>query len=360
MSEVVFILGAGASKEAGAPLMVDFLEKADELRKSNRAGENAGELKPDFDAVFNVISALQPVHSKSELDLDNIESVFAAFEMGRLINRLPDLSKNNSDSLLLSMKRLIYKTLEKTILYPVRNNHVYPPNSYHKFAELITKLNADANNNRCSIITFNYDIALDYALSFNTHPANYCLSENFKQGHINLFKLHGSLNWAKCSKCGEIVPLTIQNYFQKYHFPFLHDAKSVCLDFASKLSSSGLMHCQEYIKSEPLIVPPTWNKMSYQQDLSKVWSHAASELTNAESIFVLGYSLPDSDLFFRYFFALGSVGPTRIKRFWVFDPDKERVLPRFQNLVGAGTKTKFSFHALPFSEAINFIAQNFQ
>ncbi|MFA5146951.1 MAG: hypothetical protein WC515_06245 [Candidatus Omnitrophota bacterium] len=355
MSEIVFILGAGASKEAGAPLMADFLEKADELRKT----DNLGEYKSDFDDVFNAISALQPVHSKSELNLDNIESVFAAFEMGQLINMLPNLSKNNTDSLLLSMKRLIYKTLEKTILFPVEDQNIYPPNSYNDFVELITKLNANANHNRCSIITFNYDIGLDYALNFHDHPANYCLSEDFKQGFVNLFKLHGSVNWAKCSKCGEIVPFSISDYFKNHHFHFLHGIESVHLDFVSKLSTSGLTHCQELIKSEPVIVPPTWNKMLHQQDLSKVWSRAAAELRNAENIFILGYSLPDSDLFFRYFFALGSVGPTRIKRFWVFDPNETTVLPRFRSLVGAGIKTKFDFQPLSFGGAIGFITKQF-
>jgi hypothetical protein len=33
MSEIMFVLGAGASKEAGAPLMGEFLDAADDIRK---------------------------------------------------------------------------------------------------------------------------------------------------------------------------------------------------------------------------------------------------------------------------------------------------------------------------------------
>lgn len=40
MSEIVFILGAVASKEAGAPLVAEFLDKAGELRKEGKI-ENA-------------------------------------------------------------------------------------------------------------------------------------------------------------------------------------------------------------------------------------------------------------------------------------------------------------------------------
>ena len=357
MSEIVFILGAGASKEAGAPLMADFLDKADELRR----GGELNQFKPDFDRVFNAISALQSVHSKAELDLDNIESVFAAFEMGRLINRLPGMSDDDIESLLVSIRRLILITLEKTVTYPVRDGNIYPNNSYNSFAELVNILNDDGKQNRCSIITFNYDLALDYALNFSSHPADYCLSETTKPGYTSLMKLHGSLNWARCSKCKEIIPYDFHAFFQKYSFPFLgeREIQFVRLELGSKLASSGLKHCEEDIKSGPVIVPPTWNKTEYHQGLSKVWSRAASELSDAENIFISGYSLTESDLFFRYLFALGSVGQTRIKRFWVFDPDEENVRHRFEKLIGSGSKAKFVFKKQTFGEAINLISGEF-
>ena len=39
MSQVVIILGAGASKAAGAPLMADFLDTAFSLWKTNQVRE---------------------------------------------------------------------------------------------------------------------------------------------------------------------------------------------------------------------------------------------------------------------------------------------------------------------------------
>ena len=73
MSRNVFILGAGASFDAGGPLMTDFLDVAGDLYRSDRSSFK------DFEPVFSAISALSAAHSKSILDLDNIESVFAAF-----------------------------------------------------------------------------------------------------------------------------------------------------------------------------------------------------------------------------------------------------------------------------------------
>jgi NAD-dependent SIR2 family protein deacetylase len=353
MSEIVFILGAGASKHTGAPLMVDFLGKADELRKA----EKVGEFKPDFDLVFDAISKLQIVHSKSELDLDNIESVFAAFEMGRLINRLPQISTDRIKTLIVSIKRLILKTLEQTITYPVRDKKILPTSYYNAFAELINDLNQEGIQNRCSIITFNYDLALDHALNFNGHPPDYCLLESQeKKGHIPILKLHGSLNWTRCSKCGEIIPLDLNDFFQKHGSRLFSEKKSVILPMGSLLSSSDIKHCNQEVEPEPIIIPPTWNKTEHHQHLSKVWSRAASELSEAEKIFVSGYSLPESDYFFRFLFALGSAGQTRIKSFYVFDPD-EAVADRFKTLISQDTKKKFRHPKIRFEDAIEAIRQ---
>lgn len=51
MSEIVFILGAGASKETGALLIKEFLNVANQLNRS----ENLEEFKSDFDKVGDVI-----------------------------------------------------------------------------------------------------------------------------------------------------------------------------------------------------------------------------------------------------------------------------------------------------------------
>ena len=55
-----------------------------------------------------------------------------------------------------------------------------------------------------------------------------------------------------------------------------------------------------------MIVPPTWNKTEYHSNLSHVWHEAAVELGSARNIYVFGYSLPETDSFFRYLFALGT------------------------------------------------------
>jgi hypothetical protein len=96
---------------------------------------------------------------------------------------------------------------------------------------------------------------------------------------------------------------------------------------------------------DPVMVPPSWNKTQYHLQISNIWKIAAQELGKAESIFVIGYSLPESDIFFRYLFALGATSDTRIDKFWIFNPDKENTVePRFDKIVGTGIRERYKFH----------------
>src|SRR5689334_12065685 len=113
MSEVVFILGAGASKHAGVPMMAEFLDKARELY----AADDIGAYRSDFERVFRVISGLQRVHSKSELDLVNLESVFGAFDMQKLLGTDPDAPANVD-----SMIRVIARTIDRTMSLPMNTD----------------------------------------------------------------------------------------------------------------------------------------------------------------------------------------------------------------------------------------------
>ena len=70
MAKTVFILGAGASADAGAPLMATFLDRAREEWRDEGTQD-----APAFAAVFDGISHLRLVHSKSKMDFTNIESV---------------------------------------------------------------------------------------------------------------------------------------------------------------------------------------------------------------------------------------------------------------------------------------------
>jgi len=363
MSEVVFILGAGASHKAGVPLMSNFLDVAHDLWKMGYVSD----AERSFEAVFNGISALKGVHSNSQLDIHNVESVFAAFEMIKTLGNFERYdTPEKIDGLISAMKTVIVKTIEETFALPASGPDVQAPPPYDSFTAIVRFLREDATPPRSvSVITFNYDMALDYAFYRNQVKVDYALDDEGPVSGIPLLKLHGSLNWAHCSGCKCIAPWPLESYLSQHQWdtPLLYALEDMVQSFKLSIGSNigEFEHCGFRVRGEPVIVPPTWNKSDYHRDLSPVWSRAAKELHDAEYIFVIGYSLPPSDAFFRYLYALGTAGEGVLKRFWVFDPDPE-VGRRFCELLGPGALQRFrSFHKTSgtFEEAIDTVLEAF-
>lgn len=72
MSDVFLFWELVLQKQCGAPLMADFLDVASHLLHSGKVNDK----KAVFEKVFQAIGAMQAVHSKAQLDLTNIESIF--------------------------------------------------------------------------------------------------------------------------------------------------------------------------------------------------------------------------------------------------------------------------------------------
>jgi NAD-dependent SIR2 family protein deacetylase len=342
VSRTVFIVGAGASAESGGPVMATFLDYAYNLRRNANAKLSKRQ-QDSLDLVFKGISALQVAHSKSDLDLNNLESVFGAFEMARLAGRLPPLSKEEVEELNPAMRLLIVTALEKSIRFPVVNRaQVRAPHPYHDFGEVLISRIAGSDLGPISFITFNYDLALDYLLHFRREQVDYCFNDE-PQGGVPLMKLHGSVNWARCTSCQKTAPWSLNDFFMKHDWNrAFWDDKTREVEFNVGALLKQYEHCSgQACEPDPVIVPPTWNKSEYPQ-VANVWKHAARHLADAENIIVIGYSLPDADQFFRYLFAVGTIGDARPQRFWVIDPDNSgRIETRFQNLLGPYFESRF-------------------
>jgi hypothetical protein len=358
MAKNVFILGAGASKEAGAPLMAEFLDVARDLLASGELKEPQD--KASFEKVFEAIQRFRSIHYKSYIDLDNIEAVFGAFEMARLLKGSVNYSADEIETIIKSIKTLISKTIELTMKYSLDRSRISPSPAYDAFANLVAQLGNKNGKYESSVLTFNYDLGLDVALYSNRIGVDYAFPPDGNLGTFKLLKLHGSLNWGICSneKCGLIVPWYLDHFFQDHSYEDMgNEARWVILDIASRLTEHK--HCNNILNPEPVIVPPTWNKTEYHGILREVWAQAGRELSEAENIIVIGYSHPVSDSFFRYLFALGSVGDANIKRFWVFDPaEGDEVEGRFRELIGPGIDKRFRMFKKPFSKAIGIIEEN--
>lgn len=352
----VFIFGAGASKEAGAPVMKDFLDKADEIFRINT---NDNIFCEPFKDVFDSLAKLRTIYAKSYLDLDNIEILFGAIEMASFLEKLGDMSVDNLKKLRKSIVKVIVKTLENFINFPIKDGEINPPSNYDEFVKLLKDCVEGAQRkivNKFSFISFNYDICLDYALDFHREKYDYGLTDNIPNDCYALIKLHGSINWGLCTTCNEISPLRVKR-IKDFIDREIKSRGFYNYCISSSLNKNSHSSCNNCFDEIPAIVPPTWNKASYYNQIINVWKNAIKILNDAENIFIIGYSLPETDSFFRYLFALGIDSLKRIKSIWVFNPDETNVKPRFKELIGKGIENRFHFEAKKFSESIQTIKE---
>jgi hypothetical protein len=342
--------------------MWDFLDQAQDLWAR---GEIRPEDREHFERVFDVVGALQIANSKARVDLVNIESVFNTLEMAKLVQAFPRTERQTTpEQAIQSLRVVIAATLEETTKFPyARGRGLAAPEPYPAFAELVRHLQRTAHPpHSVAVLTFNYDVCLDLALALAGVGYDYCLDPQTRPGVgvVPLLKLHGSLNWAiRDTQALEVVPWRMENFVQLLNAALFDDGLRYVLRprehfraFSDRvLGGAGL-------KDSPFIVPPTWNKSDHHMAIQPVWKRAAEELSGAANIFVVGYSLPETDGFFKGLYALGTIGPQPLRRFWVVDPS-DTVSTRFKSLLGAGADGRFQHLQMAFTQGIAHMRQPF-
>ena len=363
MAETVFILGAGASHLAGVPVMKDFLDRADELRSLGQVDASA------FDLVFDGIAELENTQGKAKIETDNIEEVFGAFEMARMLGRLGDFDGAKVDGLVAALKLLIVQTIETRMKLYADQDELLPPRPYGGFAKLLRDLCEHSNYMRTAVLTFNYDVALEYGLYRYSIPYFYHLSEPSNPNVIDVLKLHGSLSWIRCTNCQLRRVLDFPTIFSTFRSHFVSGNPipkiratandGVTMPIATTFAQFGCPSCSHAQAGAAELVPPTWNKTSYQGDILNVWKRAGLHLSVAKNVVIIGYSFPETDQFFKHLFAVGTIGKNRFKNILVVNPDG-RLKPRYEQLLGPTSAKKFEFLAETFEDAIPLIRQRLE
>jgi len=303
----VFILGAGFSVAAGAPVIRDFLDISRELFDDPESGLDPEE-RQLFQKVFEFKKKVAQAREKFEIDLDNIEELFGLVEMSHRLN--PDAADTRDATVYLIAKTLElatarckhrpsivfdgargYSTANRWVEWVDRQSGTedFECDIYRHFALLLAGRYDDpkkVQSRSNAVITFNYDIVLDDALKKAGILPAYGLANDPNEKGVPLLKLHGSTNWVVCKSC--LKP-------------------SVWQEGATSLFPFGSIQCRHCGKSHwrLLLVPPSWDKSEYQDIMRPVWARAVKELQTATRICIIGYSMPASDSFFRYLLTLG-------------------------------------------------------
>ena len=193
---IVFLIGAGASADAGMPLVSCLTT---EIREQLRLLPDInGEIRPEFPKLFDAIA-----HEDQEV-LTNYERFF---EWISLINRsqvdpFRKLIRFDLDQYLLDAAPFLAWSIKKPIwkFFSLRHNcSTYQPGYFSKLGGFLPE------RSRLKVFTTNYDLCIEDAcracgieVVTGFHPRTGQWSPSLFRGRspgINLYKLHGSLNW---------------------------------------------------------------------------------------------------------------------------------------------------------------------
>lgn len=273
-NKTVYILGAGFSNRAGCPTLDQFTNKGVLKEIESKIRRNKKELSK-FKQIHKFI--------KNRIDegycKDNIEDILnhvaaASFlELGSWFE-LEDELYFASD-IFNDLQWYIVKTLEQTTKSKL-------PKEYLDFVKKEVKIND-------TIITFNYDLVFENSASELNRKINYYLGKKTLKASILVLKLHGSVNWILCQRCKRA---------------FKANNKYAVLE--SGLNSLKCPGCKSK-KVEGAIIPPVLFKDTYYTGWIKdLWLKAFDELSTANKVVFIGFSMSENDAYARTLFKIGS------------------------------------------------------
>lgn len=219
------------------------------------------------------------------------------------------------------------------------------------------------NEKRTWVVTFNYDTVLERIcflclkdesgknrpdLIFNSYrvplaPIQFRRAGVFggsEEYMFDLVKLHGSINWFYSGW---------EQFPGEQIYCRLVDSKSPYKDYVSEDSDRGVSQKEleelEMLLSDkvPLIIPPVAEKSRFyaNQTVRYLWGKAREYLKEAEEIYVIGYSLPDTDLTTKLLLQAACAGQT--KTVYIVNNDmtgKNNLLRRYRDAFPQGTSIK--------------------
>ena len=279
----VFILGAGFSKA-----IYDEMPTMDELSSAVRTilKENSVPVPDALDKLGNNIELWMTYLSHSQPWLKTHRNYFNKSFAGQLRDQIKEIIEAKTEAAAQSV----------------------PPN-------WLTSLIRSWHEQRATIITLNYDTLIERA-SRNLHITDEIMGVHASQMYPPYFaniaarsgvalwggedietfsylKLHGSTNWYYSGR---------DNFYGETIF--FADVPALGSNDSAQEAELKVADLQALSRDkETLIIPPVTEKTTYfnSETIRGLWHKAGLALSNATRVFVIGYSLPDSDVGMRLF-----------------------------------------------------------
>lgn len=211
-----------------------------------------------------------------------------------------------------------------------------------KLFSYIRDTNTQAKEDFITTITTNYDFLIewnlleygeaknvssliDYGFSWREPVDNDDVYLRPSGALFKVFKLHGSVDWLKCERCGHIY---INPFTQIYMLAYLNE-KNV----------ANACHCG-YWPLKPVIVTPSYIRSVFDTNLHEIWKASIEELRKADEWIIIGYSLPNEDFNIKSLFLRALNGRTSKPTITVVQFGDE-AKGRFENFFGTD---KLTYH----------------
>jgi len=329
MSDNILILGAGASYDADIPLMNGFMQTIWELavRSKYKNKPIKAEDKALFSKAIEIRDELDRYHGRANFDDRNIEDILSILTFNLIEGKKKD--KDKLDIMVKAISKMIDITCNVehpgTFDIAISNG----PDIYRKFWQALFSC-FSTGKTFPTIITFNYDLVLERSLlqvlinkyysnrnrpPFNSITIKYYydlirdINFNIKYAQYHTNETFGTEPGTILEKTDNVNEKNLIIEILKLHGS---------INFPTKKEEHDNFNIASSIEN-PFILPPIYNK-NYQQYGNKIWKSALERLREAKNIVIIGYSLPQTDIYIQYFFK-AALGPNlNLNNIFVFDP----------------------------------------
>lgn len=306
MYKTVFILGAGFSKPAQAPIQSEIIKEI--LKLDDGFYGDKDELIKRYLVEFKDFLKKELYIDEGGFENVALEDIFTPID--RCL--LDGISFRSLDvKALVDIREKIYSLIIVAIKNKLSN--IYEEKKYiDDFGSYLAQQMKPRMNNPShdpvSVISTNWDILLDNsikrAIENDAHNGvvDYCCYINSLENdetitpgllalgrgkyNVKLLKMHGSMNWLHCPKCQRLF-VAFYEKIAEYGIYRNKTCKYCPSNFPESRESSAIL------KSN--LIMPTFLKDLNNFQIKLIWQNAGVELSESSKVVFIGYSLPQAD-----------------------------------------------------------------
>lgn len=344
MSDNVIILGAGASHDAGIPLLGNFIDKMISISATGRGPR--GVLKAEEQSILKealeIRNKIESYHARVAIDQFNLEQILSVLVFESQIGD----RKGKKDLEIFTKAIATIIELTCNVMHDGGFDKIQENSTpvYCNFWKNLMLHRSSRMEKMPTILSFNYDLVLERALA--QAIVGHKDFDFWRKTRFDGFQLD-----FQSETCDSPVFLLNQERWSHYReeklgFTLEQDknvgaaeskniAKIKLLKLHGSLNFPHRKNEEEWSMVTAVenakIIPPVFNKAD-STFASPIWRSALNELRNCKNLIVCGYSLPTSDTYMQYFLK-AALGPNlHLNKICVFDPELYKSEPKGEAL----------------------------